>query len=82
MFNRRLGLCLILYPPFPQIGPMRIANLNPSDDVGASAWLVGLEQHPLLLDAGVHPKLVGRASLPLFQPLDEVELDAIAVSQS
>lgn len=59
---------------------MRIANLNPSDDVGASAWLVALEQHHLLLDAGVHPKLVGRASLPLFQPLDGVELDAIAVS--
>jgi len=44
---------------------MRIANLNPDSDIGASAWLVELEGHRLLMDAGTHPKRDSRASLPL-----------------
>jgi Cft2 family RNA processing exonuclease len=59
---------------------MKITNLNPAEDVGASAWLVELDGRHLLLDAGVHPKLTGRASLPLFRKLDGIDLDAIAIS--
>jgi Cft2 family RNA processing exonuclease len=59
---------------------MRITNLNPADDIGASAWLLELEGHRLLMDAGVHPKREGRASLPLYGNIEGRELDAIALT--
>ena len=59
---------------------MRIVNANPDRDIGASAWLVEMEGHRLLLDAGVHPRLEGRDSLPLYDRIRKEELDAIAIS--
>ncbi len=59
---------------------VKIQNLNPAPDIGASAWLVELENHRLLLDAGVHPKREGNAGLPLFGAVPGTELDAIAIS--
>jgi len=59
---------------------MRIQNLNPDKDIGASAWLVTLGGHRLLLDAGVHPKREGRAGLPLYGKAGPGEVDAIAIS--
>src|SRR5579883_764627 len=59
---------------------MQITNLNPDADIGASAWFVDLEGNRLLMDAGVHPKREGRASLPLYHLVQGKELDAIAIS--
>src|SRR6476660_9493115 len=59
---------------------MRITNLNPDSDIGASAWFVDLEDHRLLMDAGTHPKREGRSSLPLYNLVQNEELDAIAIS--
>lgn len=59
---------------------MRIINLNPDTDIGATAWFVELEGHRVLLDAGVHPKREGRGSLPLYDLVKKEELDAIAIS--
>src|ERR1700758_5162070 len=59
---------------------MRIANLNPDSDIGASAWFVELEGHRLLMDAGTHPKREGYASLPLYKAIASEEVDAIAIS--
>ena len=59
---------------------MRIVNLNPDPNIGASAWFVELEGHRLLLDAGVHPKVEGRGGLPLFGAVANEEVDAIAIS--
>src|SRR2546425_12895040 len=59
---------------------MRILNLTPATDIGASAWFVELEGHRLLLDAGTHPKHEGRESLPLYKIIAREELDAIALS--
>jgi Cft2 family RNA processing exonuclease len=59
---------------------MRITNLNPDIDIGASCWLVELDGHRLLMDAGVHPKREGRSSLPRFDRIQEQEVDAIAIS--
>ena len=50
---------------------MRITNLNPDTDIGASAWLVELDGHRLLMDAGTHPKREGRDSLPLYESCQE-----------
>ena len=59
---------------------MHLTNLNPADEIGASAWLVEIEGHRLLLDAGTHPKREGRSSLPLYSLVDQEGLDAIAIS--
>ena len=59
---------------------MRITNLNPDSDIGASAWFVELEGHRLLMDAGIHPKREGRESLPLYSLIKNEDLDAIAIS--
>src|SRR5688572_13535865 len=59
---------------------MRVQNLNPAPDIGASAWFVDIEGHRILLDAGTHPKREGRASLPLYSLIAQEELDAIAIS--
>ena len=59
---------------------MRIVNLNPDADIGASAWFVDIEGNRLLMDAGVHPKREGRSSLPMLDLIKNEEVDAIALS--
>ena len=59
---------------------MRITNLNPDSDIGASAWMVDLDGSRLLMDAGMHPKREGREALPLYKLLEDKGLDAIAIS--
>lgn len=59
---------------------MRIVNLNPSSDIGASAWYVEVGGHRILLDAGSHPKREGLKGLPLFDLVKGESLDAIAIS--
>ncbi len=59
---------------------MRITNLNCSDDIGASAWMVEIENHRILLDCGCHPKKDGLEALPLLSQFKHAEVDAIAIS--
>src|SRR5882724_9417629 len=59
---------------------MRITNLNPDTDIGASAWLAEIDGHRLLMDAGTHPKREGHASLPLYSSVAKEEVDAIAIT--
>lgn len=59
---------------------MRIINLNPDADIGATSWFVETEGHRLLLDTGTHPRLEGRGALPLYDLIAREELDAIAIS--
>jgi len=60
--------------------PVNITNLNPDTDIGASGWLVEIDDHRILLDAGMHPKREGSEALPLFNRAGSAELDAIAIS--
>src|SRR5215475_137264 len=59
---------------------MRIINLNPDTDIGASAWFVEIEGHRLLMDAGIHPKREGHEALPRYDLVKDQEVDAIAIS--
>jgi len=59
---------------------MRITNLNPDADIGASGWMLEIDGHRLLMDAGIHPKLEGKESLPLFPKVRGQEVDAIAIT--
>ena len=67
-------------PSLNESAIMRIANLNPDSDIGASAWFVETEGHRLLMDTGTHPKLDGRAALPLYDLIKDEGLDAIAIT--
>ena len=59
---------------------MRITNLNPDADIGASAWFVKIDGHGLLMDAGTHPKREGNSSLPLYAKIKNEHVDAIVLS--
>jgi Cft2 family RNA processing exonuclease len=59
---------------------MRIVNLNPDTNIGASSWFLDIEGHRLLMDAGVHPKREGRDALPRYDAVKDEEVDAIAIS--
>jgi len=59
---------------------VNITNLNPDTDIGASAWLVEIDDHRILLDAGMHPKRDGRHGLPLYGKAGTTDVDAIVVS--
>ncbi|MBM3821511.1 MAG: MBL fold metallo-hydrolase [Verrucomicrobia bacterium] len=59
---------------------MKVANLNPQSDIGASSWLLEMDGHRLLMDAGVHPKKEGLEGLPLYDRIEGREMDAIAIS--
>ncbi|HEV2694720.1 MAG TPA: MBL fold metallo-hydrolase [Verrucomicrobiae bacterium] len=59
---------------------MNILNLNPDEDIGASAWLVEMDEHKILLDAGMHPKREGRDAAPRFGKTGMHDVDAIAIS--
>ena len=57
-----MSICVLLW-----FNPsMNIMNLNPDEDIGASSWLVEMDEHRILLDAGMHPKREGRAAMPIF----------------
>jgi Cft2 family RNA processing exonuclease len=66
--------------PLLSLHYMRITNLNPDKDIGASAWFAEIEGHNLLMDAGVHPKREGRDALPRFDVVKHLDCDAIAIS--
>ncbi|HEY3760827.1 MAG TPA: MBL fold metallo-hydrolase [Verrucomicrobiae bacterium] len=59
---------------------MFITNLNPDTDIGASGWLVEMDDHRILLDAGMHPKREGRDALPMYSKAGHLDVDAIAIS--
>ena len=59
---------------------MRITNLNPDTNIGASGWFLEMDGHGLLMDAGTHPKREGRDSLPLYGLIKDKDVDAIAIS--
>lgn len=59
---------------------MRIVNLNPDTDIGASSWFVDIDGNKILLDAGTHPKREGRNSLPLYSQVANEEVEAIVIT--
>ncbi|MDB6056989.1 MAG: Cft2 family processing exonuclease [Verrucomicrobiales bacterium] len=59
---------------------MRLTNLNPDTEIGASCWVVEIDGHRLMMDSGSHPKREGNAAMPMFSVLAHEEVDAIAIS--
>jgi Cft2 family RNA processing exonuclease len=67
-------------PPSLSSSLMTIGNLNPTEEIGASAWHIDLDGHRILLDSGIHPKIDGAPSLPLFELIAKEDLDSIAIT--
>ena len=59
---------------------MRLTNLNPDTEIGASCWVIEIDGHRLMMDSGSHPKREGNASMPMFSVMSHEEVDAIAIS--
>lgn len=59
---------------------MIIRNLNPGNEIGASAWYVEEGGGRFLLDAGLHPKIDGAGSAPMFDLVDGDGVDLVAIS--
>ncbi|MFQ3669862.1 MAG: MBL fold metallo-hydrolase [Verrucomicrobiia bacterium] len=57
-------------------------NLARANEIGANAYHLDLGDAAVVLDAGMHPKLDGTASLPLLEHLDHRPVDAIFLSHA
>ena len=59
---------------------MKICDLNPGPDIGASSWHVEIDGCGLLMDAGTHPKHDGCDALPLYDKIKNRPVDTIAIT--
>lgn len=59
---------------------MKLIDLNRDGGIGANSLYLQLGNFHLLVDAGIHPKKTGRASVPDFRPLQGVQLDLILLT--
>jgi len=59
---------------------MHFRNLAPHPDIGANLYQLTFGDTQIVLDAGVHPKHIGRDSLPLYNLLKPGSVDAVLVS--
>ena len=59
---------------------MKICDLNPGPEIGASAWHLEIDGCGLLMDAGTHPKHDGREALPLYDKIASQPVDTIAIT--
>lgn len=60
----------------------RFTLLNRNTEIGANSYLVELGETRIVLDAGMHPKEVGAASVPCYENLRHDSIDAIIVTHS
>ncbi len=59
---------------------MKIIDLNRHGGIGANSYFVQLGDLRLVIDCGLHPKMVGRRAMPDFSPLRGVNLDLIIIT--
>ncbi len=59
---------------------MKLTDLNPHGGIGANCLLVELGPFRFLIDAGIHPKKVGRATLPDYGQLAPNSIDAVILT--
>jgi Cft2 family RNA processing exonuclease len=57
-------------------------NLTRANEIGANSYALDFDGRTLLLDAGMHPKLDGRAALPDLSPVFNRNVEAIFVSHA
>lgn len=59
---------------------MKFTDLNPGGGIGANCQLIELGPFRFVIDAGIHPKLRGKASLPVLSKIDAASLDFVILT--
>ncbi|PDH29255.1 MAG: MBL fold metallo-hydrolase [Puniceicoccaceae bacterium MED-G31] len=59
---------------------MKITDLNASGGIGANSHFVKIGPFNILVDCGLHPKMIGKQALPNYNLLGAVNLDLIIVT--
>jgi Cft2 family RNA processing exonuclease len=59
---------------------MKLIDLNRHGGIGANSCYVQLGDLKILIDCGLHPKMIGRAATPDFSPLRGATLDLIIIT--
>lgn len=59
---------------------MELLDLNRAGGIGANALFVKIGGVNLLIDSGLHPKMVGRAAMPNFDAIRDERVDLIVVT--
>ncbi|WP_269525345.1 MBL fold metallo-hydrolase [Coraliomargarita parva] len=59
---------------------MKLIDLNRHGGIGANSIFVQIGDFNILVDAGLHPKMVGKEALPDFEPIEDLDLDLIILT--
>lgn len=59
---------------------MRLIDLNHKGGIGANSHFVQLGSFNILIDAGLHPKLLGKEAMPDYDEIDGIDLDLIILT--
>ncbi len=60
----------------------RFTLLNRANEIGANSYLLEIDKTRIVLDAGMHPKENGAASIPRYEDLQHDSIDAVIVTHS
>ena len=61
---------------------IKLIPLGGAEDVGASCYYLFIDGTGILLDCGIHPRKAGIESLPDFEKLNHLPLDAVIISHA
>jgi Cft2 family RNA processing exonuclease len=61
---------------------IKLIPLGGAEDIGASCYYLFVDGTGLLLDCGIHPRKTGIESLPNFDKLNHLPLDAVIISHA
>ncbi|HXY60340.1 MAG TPA: MBL fold metallo-hydrolase, partial [Chthoniobacterales bacterium] len=61
---------------------MKFTNLTRRTEIGANSYYLETSDRRLVLDCGMHPKLVGEEALPNMNAVGGRRLDAIIISHA
>jgi Cft2 family RNA processing exonuclease len=61
---------------------MQLTDLNAAGGIGANCLLLQFDSLNIVIDAGIHPKQIGRAALPRLERLQNLPLDLIFLTHS
>lgn len=61
---------------------IKLIPLGGAEEIGASCYYLNIDGTGIMLDCGIHPRKTGIDSLPDFEKLNELPLDAVIISHA
>lgn len=59
---------------------MKLIDLNRHGAIGANSTYVQIGSFHILVDSGLHPKMMGYDAIPDFEPIEDIDLDLIVLT--